>query len=239
MSSIEVWFDDKRRQLGPGDTLTIGRHADLSIPGNPHLHRRLLLIQNVDGVWWVSNTGANIIVRIYDDRSPSSIKLAPDSSVPLGFPAGTMRFDAGSSSYEVGFRLPAAPEVARGLLNGVLSETGQVTAGVEDLHLNIEQRMMVVALAENRLRNPDAVLADIPANRNVAMSLGWTLTKFNRKLDNLCLRLDRRGIKGMRGDVASLASNRRELLVEYLINQGVIDSGDLDGLDDYRQGKAD
>ncbi len=231
MSSIEVWFGGDRRQLATDDTLTIGRNADLSLADNPHLHRKLMLIQHVDGVWWVSNVGTSVIVRIYDDRSPSSIKLAPGSTVPVGFQAGTMRFDAGSLSYEIGFHLSSTPDLS----NEISNESGHETVGVKDLHLNLEQRMMVVALAENRLRNPDAVLADIPANRNVAMSLGWTVTKFNRKLDNLCLRLDRRGVSGMRGDVASLASNRRELLVEFLINQGVIDVDDLIDLDNHRR----
>ena len=59
------------------------------------------------------------------------------------------------------------------------------------------------------------------------------MTKFNRKLDNLCARFDRLGVPGLKGDVAGLASNRRERLVDHVITTGIIRPDDLQRLHDH------
>ena len=63
--------------------------------------------------------------------------------------------------------------------------------------------------------------------------LGWPLTKFNRKLDNVCEKLDRVGVRGLRGGrVEGAASNRRTALVEHAVSTLMVTAEDLPLLDE-------
>jgi hypothetical protein len=70
----------------------------------------------------------------------------------------------------------------------------------------------------------------MPANREVAHRLGWTITKFNRKLDYLCRRLAESGVEGAFGDSGDLATNRRQVLVEHAVARRLVTVADLDDL---------
>jgi hypothetical protein len=65
----------------------------------------------------------------------------------------------------------------------------------------------------------------------VAERLGWSLVRFNRKLDNVCDKLDKLGVDGLRGGVLGRASNRRARLVEFAISTGLVTAHDLVLLD--------
>jgi hypothetical protein len=47
--------------------------------------------------------------------------------------------------------------------------------------------------------------------------MGWNITRFNRKLDNVCEKLTKIGVKGLHGGPDRLALDRRARLVEYAI----------------------
>ena len=47
-------------------------------------------------------------------------------------------------------------------------------------------------------------VADLPTNRHVADRLGWTITKFNRKLDTLCVKFEKLGVAGLRGEQSAV-----------------------------------
>ncbi|MGJ3403836.1 hypothetical protein [Glutamicibacter sp. Je.9.36] len=51
-----------------------------------------------------------------------------------------------------------------------------------------------------------------------AARLGWGITKFNLKLDNVCDKLDKAGVAGLRGGPGKLATNRRARLVEHAVS---------------------
>ena len=73
----------------------------------------------------------------------------------------------------------------------------------------------------------------IPSSSSAAAArLGWTISKFNRKLDNVCDKLDRMGVQGLRGGPGKLATNRRARLVEYAVTSQVVTRADLPLLDD-------
>jgi len=74
-------------------------------------------------------------------------------------------------------------------------------------------------------------MSDIPTSVNAAKRLGWATTRFNRKLDNVCDKLDRVGVQGLRGGVRSYATNRRARLVEYAIAARIATRFDLPLLD--------
>jgi hypothetical protein len=99
--------------------------------------------------------------------------------------------------------------------------------------MSTEQRLLLVALAEAQLRDPAAVL-DLPTNRQIAAGLGWTITKYNRKLDGLCVKFAAHGVSGLRGSTDALARDRRLRLVDHALHAGVVTPADLPLLDAAR-----
>ena len=64
-----------------------------------------------------------------------------------------------------------------------------------------------------------------------AERLGWTLTRFNRKLDNVCQKLADAGTRGLHGGVGKLATNRKARLVEHALSTKLVTEDDLALLD--------
>ena len=106
---------------------------------------------------------------------------------------------------------------------------GQTTIG--PVVLTDAQRALVVALAEPMLRRDGTGLSSIPTSAKAAARLGWPLTKFNRKLDNVCDKLDKSGVAGLRGGAGKLATNRRARLVEHAVTSHLVVAADLPLLD--------
>lgn len=225
-----VRFDDDECHLLPGDDLVFGREADLVIDSNPHLHRHLGRFRWRDGVWWLANLGSAIALDVCDARSLSHLTITPGRSAPVPFVDSRVRFRAGSAVYELAVTSGQVVDLAA--VSGTLvAAGGTTTISAARMSLNAEQRLLLVALAERRLRHPALPPSEIPPNKQVADRLGWAITKFNRKLDYLCALFGRCGVAGLKGDVAGLASNRRERLVEHVITAGLITPHDLDLLD--------
>jgi hypothetical protein len=57
------------------------------------------------------------------------------------------------------------------------------------------------------------------------------MTTFNRTLDNVCEKLDKIGVDGLRGGRGKLAVNRRARLVEYAVATRLVSADDLETLD--------
>ena len=68
-----------------------------------------------------------------------------------------------------------------------------------------------------------------------ATCFGWTITKFNRKLDGLCRKYAAAGVGGLRGSSDLLARDRRVRLVDHVVHAGVISAADLALLDAARR----
>jgi hypothetical protein len=81
------------------------------------------------------------------------------------------------------------------------------------------------------LRRDGTGMSAIPSSAEAAARLGWTTTRFNRKLDNVCDKFDRIGVPGMRGGARGSAINRRARLVEHVIASRLVDRADLVLLD--------
>jgi hypothetical protein len=102
---------------------------------------------------------------------------------------------------------------------------GDATIG----HTNLTQmqKLLVVALCEPLLRDGQVGIGRIPSSAEAAARLGWPITTFNRKLDNVCDKLDRNGVPGVRGGVGNLATGRKARLVEYAILSRLVTATDL------------
>jgi hypothetical protein len=95
---------------------------------------------------------------------------------------------------------------------------------------------LVLALAEPALRGTGRAGSTLPSSGEAAQRLGWTTTKFNRKLDNVCQKLAAQGVRGLHGEPGRLASNRRARLVEYALAVRLVTRDDLHLLDDADDG---
>ena len=157
--------------------------------------------------------------------------LAPGSEIALSFPNSILRFRAGVTDYEVA-RAGARPVRRRARrrrddpFDADDTDDGGDTIALGDLLLADEQRLLLLALAEGTLRDPHGN-DELPTNRAVARRLGWSITKFNRKLDNLCNRFTKLGVGGLRGSIDQLATDRRRRLVEHAVESGLIDRSQL------------
>ncbi|WP_229727666.1 hypothetical protein [Mycetocola zhadangensis] len=215
------WYD-----ITPGQPFFVGRESDLIIDENPFLHRRFLSISDENGLWWLSNVGNLLSATVTDTTGQVQAWLAPGARLPIVFPELTVMFSAGSTTYE--FTIHAEAEYF-GTNDMTALSAGTTTVG--PVHLTSSQRLLIVALAENVLRQDFPGRGEIPASVDAAARLGWTQTAFNRKLDNVCDKLDRIGVRGLRGGRGKLATGRRARLVEYAVSSRLVDANDLVLLD--------
>lgn len=223
---LTLEFCDEWYHVDPQVPFVVGREGDLAIDDNPYLHRRFLEITHRDGIWWLVNLGRQIAATLSDEDGRFQAWLAPNAHLPIVFEAVTVRFSAGPTAYAIGLRLAAPPFVLHAAATAESATTTLGRVALEGEHL-----LLVLALAEPMLRAPHAGRATLPTSAAAAARLGWPVTKFNRKLDHVCGRLERAGVHGLHGDIAALASDRRARLVEYALATRAITATDLGRLD--------
>ena len=208
----------------------LGREGDLVIDDNPYLHRRFLRVESVDGMWWLTNLGSALTATVADDDGLMQAWLAPGAQLPLVFAKTRVWFTAGPTTYELDLTLDEAP-----FIPVVEEQVGAEGTTMGRTSFTPDQRLLVLALAEPVLRHGDRGHGQIPSNIAAAERLGWTQTKFNRKLDNVCQKLVKHGVRGLHGDAQRLAANRRARLVEYAVAARLVTRDDLVVLDEHAQ----
>jgi hypothetical protein len=221
---LEIDFVGELHELDPGQTLTFGRQADLCVDdANQYLHRQLGRFEHRTGLWWLVNTGSRIPLVVQDLTSRSQVTLAPGRDLVLSFPNAVIQFSAGRTAYEIEVSLGVDED--RLDLPTDLDDDG-ATISIADLPLTDDQRRLILVLAESAL-TANSVEIELPTNRAAAHRLGWTLTRFNRKLDNVCERLTKAGVSGLRGGAGALATDRRTALVQHALQSGLVTVDDL------------
>lgn len=225
--TVRVEFCGEIIEVSDDVPVIVGREGDLVIDDNPYLHRRFLELLVVDGLCWVSNVGSRLQATLSDGGSRMQSWLGPGSRLPMVFETTYIRFTAGPTSYEAIVTIDDPPFTEA---EPEAQSSGSQTIG--QLPMTPSQKLLIVALAEPILRQEGrGGQATLPSSAAAARRLGWTTTKFTRKLDNVCDRLTRIGVRGLRGDSAMLASNRRARLVEYALSVGMVTEADLASLD--------
>lgn len=233
MKAPRIEFCGEWYNLTPGQLFFVGRESDLVIDENPFLHRRFLSISQENDLWWLSNVGNLLAATVTDTTGQVQAWLAPGARLPVVFPELQVMFSAGSTTYE--FTIHSDSEYFD-TTPVTTVQAGTTTVG--PVHLTSSQRLLVVALAENVLRQDSPGRGEIPASADAAARLGWTQTAFNRKLDNVCDKLDRIGVRGLRGGRGKLATGRRARLVEYAVSSRLVDTADLVLLDREKEAEA-
>jgi hypothetical protein len=219
-----VHFCGEEYDILADEPFVIGREGDLAIDDNPYLHRKFLELRREDSIWWLVNTGSQLTATISDEHGAMQAWLSPGARLPLVFNRTLVWFSAGPTTYELEVVLEHAlftPVATRSPI-----DTGRTTIGRSDF--TPDQMLLVIALCEQALVRGHYGAATLPTSGQAAERLGWTITKFNRKLDNVCQKLSRAGVQGLHGGPDAHALNRRARLVEYALSSRLVDRGDLD-----------
>lgn len=220
--TLTIEFCGRSFEPSRKEPFVVGREADLDIDDNPFLHRRFLTIAVADGLWMLSNIGTQLTATVSDADGRMEAFLAPGSALPLVFSHTVVRFTAGPTTYE--FVVVNDTPLFMAPPSEITTE-GETTVG--PITLTPEQKLLVMALAEPVLRGDGRASVSIPSLADACERLGWTSTKLNRKLDNVCQKLSKLGVRGLHGSPGNLASNRRTRLVEYAIATRLVTHADL------------
>jgi len=226
MRPLKIEFCGEWYTLAPGADFGIGRESDLSIDDNPYLHRTFLRLSEDFGMWWISNVGNLLSATVSDATGMVQAWLAPGAKLPIVFQTMHVMFSAGATSYD--FTIHAEEDYFN---TAVAASSSDGTTTRLPVTLTRSQRLLVVALAESVLTRSVPGRGAIPTSAEAALRLGWNLTTFNRKLDNVCEKLDKIGVDGLRGGKGKLAVNRRARLVEYAVATHLVGADDIPLLD--------
>jgi hypothetical protein len=222
MTSVRVEFCGEWFDVDAEKGFDIGREGDLSVDDNPYLHRVFLRIHEDFGLWWLSNVGTLLSATVSDDTGQVQAWLAPGARLPIVFRAMQVMFSAGSTTYDLSVHTDQ-----EFFETGVTAAPNSTTTTILPVTLTTTQRMLIVALSEQVLRHTMPGRGAIPTSADAAKRLGWSMTTFNRKLDNVCEKLDKVGVHGLRGGPGALAVHRRARLVEYAVASHLVSSDDL------------
>lgn len=234
LDRVTVEFAGEYFVVQPDGRFTVGREGDLSIDENLFLHRHFLEINHESGLWWLTNIGSRLTATVTDSAGGVQAWLSPGARLPLVFETTTVVFSAGPTTYEL--TVHSAEPTFRATRREHDFD-GASTIG--DVPLTETQKLLILALAEPQLRRDGTGMSEIPTSAKAAERLGWTVTRFNRKLDNVCDKLDRIGVPGMRGGQRTFATNRRARLVEHAITSRLVTKADLALLDAPRDDEGD
>lgn len=229
-AGLVVSFIGVDRVLDPGETLTFGRAADLVIDeDNRYLHRVVGRFSSHEGVWWLENLGTHIELELVAElgtvvRLPPCPPGAAAPLAPLPGGASLLGLEVAGARYELELTAPArtgGPSLGGG------PDDATATLGYGRIELTAEERALLVRLAEPVLRDRGSGSESLPSNKAIAHQLGWPITKYNRKLDYLCARLTKAGVKGLQGGRGDEATNRRWRLVEHAVASHLVSVDDL------------
>ena len=210
--SLSLEFCGEWFHIDPGEPFLVGREGPLELDDNQYLHRRFLVISHVDGMWWIENIGARLSATLADAEGVTQAYLQPGARLPLVYADTTLLFTAGRTTYEM--RLVNNQPAYVPSAVSETSESGATTIG--PIELTNSQLLLVLALSEPVLTGRGTT-SSIPSSQNAADRLGWPITRFNRKLDHVCDRLTRYGVRGLHGGPEKLAVNRRARIVEHAV----------------------
>ncbi|MGO4661502.1 hypothetical protein AB4Z14_06515 [Terrabacter sp. 2TAF16] len=234
---MTVVFCGEEYSVSPDTGLTIGRTGDVEVDDNPYLHRTFLVVSFENGFWWLSNTGSTLTATVADEQGLFQAWLNPGAKIPLAMKQLIVWFTAGPTTYdfEIHVASPAFTSVtadppADPPADSDDEEVGAATVG--RVSFTPDQKLLIVALCEPFLRRREAGTSQIPSSAAAADRLGWTITRFNRKLDNVCQKLADAGTRGLHGGVGKLATNRKARLVEHALSTKLVTEDDLALIDD-------
>ncbi len=226
--SLAVEFVGEWFHVDPQEPFLIGREGPLELDDNPYLHRKFIVISYQDGMYWIDNLGSRLSATLADEDGQTQAFLAPGARLPLVYARTTLLFTAGPTTYEM-MIVNDEPAYSPAVVENEDEDSGETTIGPVDL--TPSQKLLILSLAQPVLTGRGTT-SSIPSSQSAADQLGWPITRFNRKLDHVCEKLTRHGVRGLHGGPEKLAVNRRARLVEYSVATRLVTADDLHMLDD-------
>ena len=230
MTPLRVEYCGEWYTADPESGLAIGREADVSIDDNPYLHRSFLRLFVDHEMWWIGNVGTVLAATVTDASGHVQAWLGPGARLPVVFEKLHVLFSAGATTYD--FTIHGDGQLFASTAS-FMRGSGATT--MEPIPLTSSQRLLILSLAENVLRERIPGRSELPSSAAAAERLGWSMTTFNRQLDNVCDKLDKLGVLGLRGGRGNLATGRRARLVEYAVSTRLVSADDLALLDQPRE----
>lgn len=224
-AGLTVLFCGEEFPVVAGRQLTIGRCGDVEIDDNPFLHRTFLVILEQGGLWWLSNVGSTLTAAVADDTGLLQAWLAPGARIPMALSRTVVWFTAGPTTYDFEIVVDNPGFVPEASDPAALDVLGELTVG--RVSFTPDQKLLMVALCEGSLSCSRPGTSQIPSSAAAAARIGWTVTRFNRKLDNVCQKLADAGTRGLHGGIGRLATNRKSRLVEHALSTRLVTAGDL------------
>ncbi|MCB1257541.1 MAG: hypothetical protein KDB26_10570 [Microthrixaceae bacterium] len=231
--SLYLDFCGDERQVPSTDTVSFGRCGDLVIDDNPYMHRVVGRFRHSDGIWWLENHSKRQVLEVRDCSGPSMMTIAPGLSCAVLMGDFTVSFAAGPTTYQVSGSLESFEWDLDLLGEGGIESTETLDWG--RVELNEDQRRLLLVLTEQYLLNPGQLDAPMVSNRMAAQRLGWPITKFNRKLDHLCEKVQRAGVPGLHGELGGNAMDRRRRLVQHALTVPLVTVDDLSSSGDLNE----
>lgn len=222
MTPLSIEFCGETFTVEPGSDFFVGREGDLAIDDNPYLHRQFLRIYADHDLWWLANIGNLLSATVTDSSGSVQAWLASGARLPLVFQTMNVMFSAGSTTYD--FSVYAKDDY---FSTTPFAGSSVSSTTIMPVTLTLGQKQLVLSLAEQVLTQAVPGRGSIPTSASAAERLGWSITTFNRKLDNVCDKLDKIGVEGLRGGKGKLANNRRARLVEYAVATHLVSREDL------------
>jgi len=195
-------------------------HAELD-PGRvvPLVFDHHLVRINARGTYEVELHLSDPVFTRVANRVGAAASAGP---VPWSASMGPQASSVGSSGLGSAGTGASAGAGSDGAANGVMADLRS-----RAVRLTLEQRVLLVSLAAPVLQRGDMALSEIASSVQAAQQLGWSVTKFNRKLDTICARLSAAGFTGLHGGSNHPALNRRTRLVQLVVAAGLIGPADL------------
>jgi len=228
-AGVKVLFCGEEFPAVAGRRLTIGRSGDVEIDDNPYLHRNFLVVLEEGGLWWLSNVGSTLTATVADEKGLFQAWLAPAARIPLALNRILVWFTAGPTTYDFEIVVDNPVFVSVAPDPAEQDHSGEMTVG--RVLFTADQKLLMVVLCESFLSRSYPGPSQIPSSAAAAARIGWTLTRFNRKLDNVCQKLADAGTRGLHGGIGNLASNRKSRLVEHALSTRLVTLHDLALLD--------
>jgi hypothetical protein len=228
-TGLKILFCGEEFPALSGRQLTIGRSGDVEIDDNPFLHRSFLVVFEEGGLWWLSNVGSTLTATVADGEGLFQAWLAPGARIPLALSRILVWFTAGPTTYDFEIVVDNPAFVSVTPDPAAQDCSGQETVG--RVSFTADQKLLMVALCESFLSRGYPGTSQIPSSANAAARIGWTVTRFNRKLDNVCQKLADAGTRGLHGGIGALASSRKSRLVEHALSTRLVTVDDLALLD--------
>lgn len=200
--------------FGRGDDNDISVLDDL-------VHRQFGQLFHRGDLWWLRNVGSELTLEMRDEGSRSWSLVAPGSTVAVSFTQAEIHFH-GRSDYVIHLEIedPEYPLSTNDL--GIEPSASGDTKTLRHL-LRGGQRLLVVAMAEEQLREPQQLLR-IPPYKELCERLDVGSSAIDSRLTRIAEKFVDKGLMSAEFD----RGDRMRTIVEVAITYRIISTDDLD-----------